>query len=325
MGFTLMWTVNTLEAEMEQPLAVVLGAGPVGLTVGKIFQERGHAVRYVTRSGRPVNQGRAETRAADLRDPAAVVQATAGASVIVHAAGIPYQDWTREFPLMQTAVLEAARSGAVLALAENLYSFTADAMPLTETSPEVPPTKKGALRLALSRQWLEAQAAGSVRAVSIRASDYFGPGATRSPNSHFGQRFFPAFEAGKPVAFLGNPDAPHSFTYLPDYARALVDAALDPAAWGRAWICPSIGPTSARTVAQRFAAEAGTSVRVSRLPSAAVKLLGLFNPLIREVVEMLYQFEREFTVDTSAFEGHFGWKATDLAQAVRETWAAHRA
>lgn len=310
---------------MERPLAVVLGAGPVGLAVGKLFQEREYRVRYVTRSGRSEAREPAETWAADLRDRLAVAKATAGASVIVHAAGVPYQNWTRDFPLMQTAVLEAVPSEAVLVLAENLYSFTADRMPLTEASSENPPTKKGALRLALSRQWLAAHAAGRVRAVSIRASDYFGPGASRSPNSHFGQRFFPAFEAGKPAAFLGNPDAPHSFTYLPDYARALVDAALDPSSWGRSWICPSIGPTSARAVADRFAVEAGTPVKVSRLPSAAVRLLGLFSPLIREVVEMLYQFEREFTVDASAFEGHFGWKATGLDQAVRETWAAHRA
>jgi nucleoside-diphosphate-sugar epimerase len=177
--------------------------------------------------------------------------------------------------------------------------------------------------LALSRQWLDAHAAGKVRAVAVRASDYFGPGATRSPNSHFGARFFPSFEAGKPVAFLGNPDARHSFTYLPDYARALIDVATDSGAWGRVWLAPSVLPTTARAVAERFAHEAGRSVRVGRLPAALVRLLGWFNPMIKEVVEMLYQFEKEFTVDASTFENRFGWKATTLEQAVRETWAAH--
>lgn len=310
---------------MTKPLAVILGAGPVGLTVGRIFLERGHAVRFITRTGRPVSVPGAETRAADVRDPAALANAAQGASVLVHAVGVPYQDWFREFPSMQMSILAVARTtGAVAVFAENLYSYTADTLPLNEGSPEVPPTRKGDLRLSLSRQWLEAHASGSIKGVSVRASDYFGPGATRSPNSHFGARFFPGLQAGKAVAFLGNPDALHSYTYLPDYARALVDVALDPGAWGRVWIAPSLTPTTARKVAEAFGVEAGKPVRVGRLPTLMVKLLGLMNPLIKEVFEMLYQFDREFTVDSTAFENRFGWKATDLNLAVSQTWKAHR-
>lgn len=311
---------------MSKPLAVILGAGPVGKAAARVFVERGYEVRFVTRSGQAVGVGETDVRACDVRDPAALTRTTAGASVILHAVGVPYQDWFREFPSMQTSVLAAARStGAVVVFAENLYSYSTKRLPLTEASEEVPPTKKGELRLALSRQWLDAHAAEKVRAVAIRASDYFGPGATRSPNSHFGARFFPGLEAGKPVALLGNPDVPHSYTYLPDYARALVDVALDPTSWGRAWLAPSMGPTTARTVAEAFARAAGTTVKVGRLPRPMVQMLGWFNPLIREVVEMLYQFEREFTVDASAFEAHFGWKATPLDVAARETWQAHQA
>lgn len=311
---------------MAKPLAVILGAGPVGLTVGKLLVQKDHSVRFITRSGKQVPLEGTETLAADIRNPQALTAAAQGARILIHAAGIPYQDWAREFPAMQSSILTAARSlGAVVVFAENLYSYSGGSMPLNEHSEENPPTKKGTLRLDLSRQWLEAHRTGQVKAVSVRASDYFGPGATRSPNSHFGARFFPSFEAGKSVAFLGVPDARHSFTYLKDYARALVDVALDPGSWGRVWICPSLGPTTARTVAELFAAEAGKSVKVGALPSTLVKLLGLFNPLIREVVEMLYQFEKEFTVDASEFEARFGWKATDLKTAVRETWENHRA
>ena len=311
-----------MEGMMNQPLAVILGAGPVGLTAGSLFGQRGVAVRYVTRSGRPVPG--AESVAAEVSDAAALESAAAGATILVHAVGIPYQDWVKGFPPIQAAVLRVAeKTGAVVVFAENLYSYSASMGHLTESSPEVPPTKKGELRLSLSTQWLEAHRAGRSKGVSVRASDYFGPGATRSPNSHFGARFFPRFEAGKPVAFLGDPDAQHSFTYLPDYARALVDVALDPGSWGRVWIAPSIGPTTARTVANLLAAEAHRLVKVGRLPSGMLKLLGLFNPAIKEVVEMLYQFDRDFTVDASAFETRFGWKATDLSLAVKETWAAH--
>ncbi len=306
-------------------LAVILGAGPVGEAVGRLYLERGVKVRFVTRSGRAVMSG-VETRAADAGDPDALTQATEGASIVVHAAGVPYQRWLSDFPAMQTAVLAAAqRHGAVAVFVENLYSYSADDMPLTEASPEEPKTKKGALRLSLSKQWMEAHAAGLVRAVSVRAGDYLGPGSTRSQNSPFGARFFPSLEAGKSVAFLGNPDALHSFTYLPDFARALVDVSLDSGAWGRAWIAPSLGPVSARRVAELFAAEAGRTVTVGAVPTFLLRLLGLFNPMLKEVPEMLYQFNRDFVVDSSAWTARFGWKATELAQAVKATWEAHRA
>jgi len=308
---------------MNKQLAVILGAGPVGLTLGRTFLERGFAVRLVTRSGK-ANLPGAEVRAADVKDAAALSAVSQGAAILVHAAGVPYNLWNAEYPPMQDSVLAvAAETGAVAVFVENLYSYTADSMPLRETSPEVPPTRKGALRLALSRRWLEAAEKGGVKAVSVRASDYFGPGATTSGNSHLGARFFPAFEAGKTVAFLGNPDARHSYTYLPDFARALADAALDPASWGKAWICPSVGPISAREMAGLFAKEAGKSVKVGRLPEIMVRILGLFSPMIREVAEMLYQFERDFTLDSIAFEKHFGWKATPVETAVRDTWKAH--
>ena len=307
---------------MNHSVAVILGAGPVGLAVGRTLGERGVAVRYVTRRGLPVTG--AESIAADLRDADALAKVAAGASILVHAAGVPYQDWARDLPILQNAVLLAAeRTGAVAVFAENLYSYDASKLPITEASPEVPPTRKGALRLALSNQWIEAHRLGRIRGVSIRASDYFGPGATRSPNSQFGARFFPGLERGKTVTFLGNPDASHSYTYLPDFARALADAAVTSGVWGRAWIAPSIGPTTARGLAYRLAAEAGRSVKVGTMPSGLLRALGLFSPMLREVGEMLYQFKSDFTVDASAFEGQFGWKATDLTTAVKETWAAH--
>jgi nucleoside-diphosphate-sugar epimerase len=309
---------------MSKSLAVIVGAGPVGLTAARQFRDRGFAVRIVTRSGLSVEG--AETVAADAADPAGLTKAAAGASVILHSAGAPYHRWYRDLPCLQDAILAAAEhTGAVAVFVENLYSYTADAMPLTESSEERPRTQKGALRLALSRQWIEAHASGRVRAVSVRAADYFGPGSTRSPNSPFGSRFFPALEQGKPVAFLGNPEARHCLTYLPDFARALVDVSLDPEAWGRPWIAPSLSPVSMGEVARRFAAEAGVSVKVGALPKLLIRLLGLVNPVIREIGEMLPQFEKDFVVDASAWKQRFGWEATDLVRAVKETWDDHRA
>ncbi len=313
---------------MSTKLAVILGAGPVGRATALVLLQRGHQVRFVTRTGEPIvlagHPQPVPAVAADVRDAAALVEAAQGADILLHAVGVPYQKWAAELPALQNAVLEAAeKTGAVLVLVENLYSYTADQMPLTEASSERPPTRKGALRLALSQQWLRAHAEGRVKAVAVRASDYFGPGATRSPNSHFGARFFPGLEAGKSVAFLGSADAKHSYTYLPDFARALADVALAPDTWGKAWICPSLEVSTAREVTAHFAKVSGRTVKVGSLPAGLIRFLGLFDPLLKEVGEMLYQFDREFTVDATAFEQRFGWKATKLEAAAAETWKFH--
>ena len=309
---------------MPTPLAVILGAGPVGLATGKLFLERHIAVRYVTRSGKPVAVPGSETRQADVSDPLALGKAAEGATILIHAVGLPYPEWAEKLPALQDSVLKVAeQTGAVAVFVENLYSYDASSMPLTEKTAENPPTRKGALRLKLSQQWLALHQSGRIKGVAVRASDYFGPGATLSGNSHFGLRFFPPFAAGKAVAFLGHPDAEHCYTYLPDYARALVEVALAPDSWGKVWICPSVGPTTARKMVEDLGKIAAKNPKVGALPSLLVRMLGLFDPLIREVYEMLYQFDRTFTLDSSAFEARFGWKATPQTQALAETWKAH--
>lgn len=307
---------------MAKPLVAILGAGPVGRALGQEFEKRGQSVRFLTRSGR--GPAGADTKQVVAEDPVALARAAEGATVLVHAAGLPYPQWVRGLPPLQTSVLAAAQSlGALALFVDNLYAYGPGPMPLTEATVEAPVTKKGEVRRRIALQWKEAHASGRVKAAAVQASDYFGPGATRSATSHIGSRFFPRLEAGQSVAFLGDPTQPHALTYLPDFARALVDVALEPSAWGRAWIAPSI-VTNYRHVAEEFARLAGRSVSVGRLPKPLLRALGLFDPTIREVVEMVVQFDRPFTVDASAFEKKFGWSATPLDMAIKETWEAHR-
>lgn len=60
---------------------------------------------------------------------------------------------------------------------------------------------------------------GRVRATIGRASDFFGPGVTASA---LGDRISPAALAEKAAQVLGNPEAPHTFSYTPDCVRALI-------------------------------------------------------------------------------------------------------
>lgn len=134
---------------------------------------------------------------------------------------------------------------------------------------------------------------------------------------------------GKPVSTLGDPDAPHSWSYLPDVARALVEIAGEERAWGRAWHVPTQPALSVREMADRLAARSGTGpVAVRRLPPAVLGIVSLVSPLLRELKEIRYQFDHPFLVDSSAYEAAFAVRATPLDEQIKATvdwWRERRA
>ncbi|MEU7278768.1 NAD-dependent epimerase/dehydratase family protein [Streptomyces sp. NPDC045431] len=302
-------------------LHVVIGFGPAGAATARLLAEQGHEVRVVTRSGRPAEPG-IEHLAWDAADGGRLTEAARGAAAIHNCAGPPYHRWATEWPPLAAAACAAAEAtGAVLVMLGNLYGYgPVDGRPLTEELPLAATGPKGRLRAAL---WEEARALheqGRIRAVEVRPSDFFGPGVT--DGGHLAARVMPRLLRGKPVAALGDPDAPHSWSYVPDVARAMVEVAGDERAWGRAWHVPTQPALSVRQMVDRLAAEAGTApVAVRRLSPALLAVASVFSPLIREVKEIRYQFDRPFVADASAYEAAFTVRATPLDEQVKATVA----
>jgi nucleoside-diphosphate-sugar epimerase len=158
---------------------------------------------------------------------------------------------------------------------------------------------------------------------AVRASDYYGPGATLQ--SMFGTQLFldPLFNGGRP-RLVGNLDQPHTLTYVEDYGSALALAALDPRAHGRSWIVPNDRTRTMREVAEMFMVSAGCKKEIGVFPSPLIAVLGVFSPLLREVVEMLYQRERAYVVDGSRFAERFAFSPTPLEEGMRRTLAWYR-
>ena len=140
--------------------------------------------------------------------------------------------------------------------------------------------------------------------------------------SALGERVWAALVAGRPVGWIGDPDVPHTFTFLPDYARALVWAGAEPAAWGRAWHAPSPPDRTPREVLDHTARILGQAPpRIRSMPRRALTGLALVSPLLREVAEMAYQFEAPFNMDASAWRAAFGGAPTPWDNALRDTLA----
>ena len=305
-------------------LHVVFGTGPVGMAVMDELVSKGKRVRMVNRSGRAGVPEGVEVIGGDATDKAFTREASAGASVVYFALNPPYTQWTELFPPLQAGVIEgAAAAGAKLVAVENLYMFgPTGGRPLTEDLPYAAETRKGMVRARMSRELMEAHTSGKVRVAVGRASDFFGP---RVLMSAAGEQVFGRAVEGKSAQVAGNPDLPHTFTYAPDIGRGLVVLGEREEALGRAWHLPNPETLTTREFVELIFEEAGKPARVQVAPKILLRAMGLFNPGIREMIEMLYEFEEPFVVDHSDFTRTFGDHATPLRDAVRATVRWYRA
>ncbi|ASQ98357.1 NAD-dependent epimerase/dehydratase family protein [Streptomyces sp. 11-1-2] len=299
-------------------LHVVIGFGPAGAATARLLAEKGHSVRVVTTSGRSPEPG-LEHVALDATDSARLTEAAQGAAAIYNCAAPPYHRWASDWPPLASSVCAAAEAtGAVLVILGNLYGYGPVDGPMAEELPLAATGTKGRVRAAVWEQARDLHEQGRIKAVEVRASDFFGPGVT--DGGHLAARVMPKVLRGKPVSSLGDPDTPHSWSYLPDVAAALAEVAGEERAWGRAWHVPTAPARSTREMVDRLATQAETGpVAVRRLPSAVLGLASLVSPLLRELKEVRYQFDRPFVVDASAYEAAFAVRATPVDDQVKAT------
>lgn len=307
----------------EQQLHVVFGTGPVGQATARALLARGHRVRMVNRSGRAEAPVGVVTARGDAYDPASVAELTAGATVVYQAAQPAYHEWAEQFPPLQASIIEGvARSGARLVVVENVYMYGLVEGPIHEGLPYAAHTKKGEVRARMAEAVQAAHRSGRLRTVSGRASDFYGPGVLQSA---LGERTFRPALAGKKAEAVSRLDVAHSYTYIEDVGEALARLGERDEALGQVWHVPNAPALTQRELLTMLFAELGTPLRVSVIGRLALSLAGLFLPGAREMVEMLYEFERPFVVDSSAYTRAFGDHATPVREGLRRTVAWYRA
>ncbi len=306
-------TAQDLASRFRAP--VVLGAGAVGSALAAALVKNGLAPRVVSRSGTLL--GGAVSVAADISTRATAIDVLSDASIVFHTAQPPYHQWVEEFPALQESIVAGCEAAGVpLIVIDNLYGYGPVDQPMTEDLPLVATTKKGAVRAKMWQDLKIAHDQGRIQVAAIRASDFIGPGVD---GSSYGDIFFGPLVKGKTVRVLGDPDARHSVTYVPDIAAAMVALAGDSTAWGRAWHAPSAPAVSQRQMAEIAAEAVGKPVKVASTPPWLLKIVGRFNKPAGELTELLYEFDNDFIIDSSAFEQRFQQQSTPLPVSLAAT------
>lgn len=303
---------------------VVFGTGAIGLALIDDLVRLDLPVRAVNRRGVARLPEGVETVRGDAADPGFARSAVRDAAVVYQCLNPPYHRWAEEFPGLQASVVDAARSvDARLVSFENVYLYgDTHGAPMTEATPVAPHTRKGRVRAAMADELRGLHERGDLAVATARASDYFGPRGT--DQSQFGDRVIGAALGGRAAQVIGDLDQPHSYTYAPDAARTLAALGTRDDVVGEVWHVPNAPARTTREIIGMVAEELGVPVKIRRAPRPLLRALGLVNPTVRELWEMLYEFEQPFLVDGSRAEERLGIAPTPLPDAVRETVAWFR-
>jgi nucleoside-diphosphate-sugar epimerase len=296
---------------------VILGTGPLGMSVMRELVAREEPVRMISFNGRAsVPQG-VRLERSDLMDQAQAKENMKGAKVIFQCAQPPYHKWSEQFiPFQDNIISGAIAAGAKLVVAENMYMYGRVQGGIHESLPYTAITKKGQVRAAMSRTLSKLYQDGSLQVTMGRGADFFGPNVH---NSSVGSRLFHSIAKGKACTVLGNPDKKHTYTFIDDFGKALVVLSAHEDAFGQVWHVPNADTVTTREFIERAYRIAGFPAAMRTMGKGMLRLGGLFIPAARESIEMLYQFEEDFIVESFKFTERFGVAATPLEYALEQT------
>ena len=236
--------------------------------------------------------------------------------MVYQALNPAYHRWHEFFPALQAGALAAATAAnARYVSVENLYMYDSS-QSIHENSPIAPVSKKGELRARLAAEVMAAHKRGDVQAAALRASDYFGPGVTRSA---FGELVFGNLVQGKKAQVTGAGDLPHSYAYIEDVGLAAATLGTRSEALGQVWIAPHAPALTQWDMVHETCRLLRVEPQMSIISPLMMRLAGLFIPEARATVEMMYEFTKPFVVDSSRMEDQFGLQPTEIDHALERT------
>lgn len=301
-------------------MQTILGAnGVIGRELARRLPAYTDRVRLVSRTPQRVNAGD-ELVSADLLDAAATAEAVRGSAVAYLVAGLKYETrvWQEEWPrVMRHAIEACARHDCTLVFFDNVYAYGKVDGVMTEQTPYNPCSRKGEVRARIATTLMDEVAKGTLRAMIVRAADFYGPGATLSfTHATVTERL----KAGRTPQWIGNARAFHSFTYTPDASETVARLGNRPEAYGQVWhAVTSHEPMSGEQYARTACAIAGRPYGLQVAPRWMLALMGLVMPVLRENAEMMYQFEVDYRFDSTKAERALALTPTTYRDGIAAT------
>jgi len=300
-------------------MQTILGAnGTIGKVLARELLSYTDKIRLVSRNPRKVNESD-ELFPADLSKPEMVDRAVEGSEVVYLVVGLDYKlnIWEEKWPKLMKAVLDACiKYNSRLVFFDNVYMYDINAIPhMTEESSINPSSRKGEVRRQIAQMILDDIKAGRLLALIARSADFYGPDNEKSVVMEIGYK---NLKKDKRANWFINADKKHSFTFTPDAAKATALLGNTVDAFNQVWHLPTDrNALTGREFFDLFARELKVKSRVLVMPMWLIKLMGLFVPVLKEMPEMMYQYDRDYFFDSSKFDKRFKFNATTYQEGVR--------
>ena len=301
-------------------MQTILGSGgAIGIELAKALAAFTDNIRLVSRNPQKVNEAD-ELYSADLMKPDEVLKAVESSEIVYLTVGFTYKlkVWQKTWPAVMKNVIDACKHHkARLVFFDNIYVYDQNYLnPITEEAPINPPSEKGKVRAQIADMILEEIKYGNLMALIARCADYYGPNIKNT--SMLTETVFKNLSKGKKANWLGSAKFKHSFTFTPDAGKATALLGNTDDAFGEVWHLPTApNPFTGEEWINNIAKEMGIEAKFQTAPQLLVKVLGLFMPIMKEMVEMIYQYDRDYVFDSSKFESKFDFKPTSYLDGIK--------
>jgi nucleoside-diphosphate-sugar epimerase len=300
-------------------MQVILGSGgAIGNDLAKELKNYVDQIRLASRIPKRINDDD-ELFPCDLTIANNVDEAVKGCKVAYLTVGLPYKikTWQNQWPvIMKNTIAACKKHRTKLVFFDNIYMYHPDKLnPMTEETEILPISKKGKVRAEIANLVLQEIKTGKLEALIARAADFYGPGIA---NSVFNEVVFKNLKKGKKANWFCSLNHLHNFTFTPDAAKATALLGNTENAYSQVWHLPTATPIKGKEWIEKVACELGVEPKTQVASKSIVQFMGIFNNIMREFVEMLYQWDRDYNFDSSKFETVFKIKPTPVNEAIKQ-------
>jgi len=307
-------------------VALFGAAGVIGQSIAAALSREGRRYRVVGRSEASLREAFGADPLAEIvtwnpNSPASVQAAAEGIETLLYMVGVNYWQFELHPELMQKTIDGAIAAGVKnIILIGTVYPYgRARSNPVREDHPREPHTFKGRLRKAQEDLLMQAHKAGRINATVLRLPDFYGPGVEAS----LLHRAALAAVNGGTADMVGPIDCPHEFVFVPDVGPVVARLLDTPAAFGKIWNLAGAGVTTQHELVAEMERLTGRKLKLRVVGKTMLRLIGLFNPFMREMVEMNYLMTDPLIMDDSALRQLIGpIRKTSYQEGIRQTLAA---
>lgn len=304
-------------------IALFGAAGAIGQSIAAAFGAKGQSYRVVGRTEASLRKAFGADPLAEIvtwnpDSPASVQAAATGVETLIYLVGVNYTQFELHPELMRKTLAGALAAGVKqILLIGTVYPYgRTNSLPVREDHPRAPHTFKGRMRKAQEDMLMQADADGRIRATVLRLPDFYGPGVEASL-LHGAAK---AAVQGGTADMVGPLDLPHEFVFVPDVGPVVAKLVDTPAAFGKIWHLAGAGVTTQRAMVAEMERQTGRQLKLRVAGKTMLRLIGLFHPIMREMVEMHYLLTEPLTMDDSALQHLIGpIRKTSYAEGIRQT------